>query len=163
MAPRGETMLRFAMILGALATTMATALAQAPVAPSAESAQSPLARGTYLMNSIVACGNCHTPQTPQGPVQGKELAGGTKFQEEFGLAYAPNITPDAETGIGRWTDQQIIAAIREGKRPDGTIIGPPMPIPLYRDVSDADVQAIVAYIRAVPSVVNKVPKSEYKM
>ncbi|MFL5041505.1 MAG: c-type cytochrome [Xanthobacteraceae bacterium] len=156
-------MLRFAMILGALATTMTTASAQAPVAPDAASAQSPLARGTYLMNSIVACGNCHTPQTPQGPVAGKELAGGTPFREGFGVAYAPNITTDPETGIGKWTDQQIITAIREGKRPDGTVIGPPMPIPLYRDMSDEDVQAIVAYIRAVPPVANKVAKSEYKI
>ena len=157
-------MLRFPMILGvALATAMGAASAQSPVAPSAASAQSPLARGTYLMNGIVACGNCHTPQTPQGPVAGKELAGGTPFREGFGVAYAPNITPDAETGIGKWTDEQIIAAIREGKRPDGTIIGAPMPIALYRDLSDEDVKAIVAYMRAVPPVANKVAKSEYKV
>src|SRR5215510_4471890 len=157
-------MLRFPMILGvALATAMGAASAQSPVAPSAASAQSPLARGTYLMNGIVACGNCHTPQTPQGPVPGKELAGGTPFREGFGVAYAPNITPDPETGIGKWTDEQIIAAIREGKRPDGTIIGAPMPIALYRDLSDEDVKAIVAYMRAVPPVANKVAKSEYKV
>jgi mono/diheme cytochrome c family protein len=157
-------MLRFPIMLGAaLAATMAAALAQSPVAPSTDSAQSPLARGTYLMNSIVACGNCHTPQTPQGPVPGKELAGGTPFREGFGTAYAPNITPDPETGIGKWTDRQLITAIREGTRPDGTVIGPPMPVPLYRDISDEDAQAIVAYMRAVPPVANKVPKSEYKV
>src|SRR5215510_12198324 len=143
-------MLRFSLIMGvALAGMIAGASAQSPVAPSAASAQSPLARGTYLMNGIVACGNCHTPQTPQGPVAGKELAGGTPFREGFGVAYAPNITPDAETGIGKWTDEQIIAAIREGKRPDGTIIGPPMPIVLYRGISDDDARAIVAYLRKV--------------
>jgi mono/diheme cytochrome c family protein len=128
------------------------------------SAQRPLDRGNYLMNSIVACGNCHTPQTPQGPAQGKELAGGTKFDEggPF-VSYASNITPDPETGIGKWTDRELIIAIREGKRPDGTTIGPPMPIPLYRSLSDEDVHAIVAYIRSVPPVVNKVPKSEYRI
>ena len=126
-------------------------------------AETPLERGKYLMSSIVACGNCHTQQTPQGPVPGKELAGGTRFEEGFGVAYAPNITPDAETGIGKWTDKQIITAIREGKRPDGRIIGPPMPIALYRDMSDEDVRAIVAYVRQVPPVANKVAKSEYKM
>jgi len=130
---------------------------------AAASAQTPLERGKYLMNSIVACGNCHTPQTPQGPVPGKELAGGTRFEEGFGVAYAPNITPDRATGIGKWSDGDIIRAIREGKRPDGTTIGPPMPIVLYRDMSDADVQAIVAYMRAAPPVVNKVAKSEYKV
>src|SRR5262245_17853245 len=142
----------------------ASALAMALIAgTAAASAQAPLERGKYLMNSIVACGNCHTPQTPQGPVAGREFAGGTKFQEPFGVSYAANITPDAETGIGKWTDQQIIVAIREGKRPDGTVIGPPMPIALYRGLSDEDAQAIVAYIRATPAVANKVAKSEYKV
>jgi hypothetical protein len=64
-------------------------------------------------------------------------------------ANAPNITPDKETGIGNWTDKQIIDSIREGKRPDGSIIGPPMLIGLYRGFSDRDVKAIVAYLRTV--------------
>jgi cytochrome c553 len=126
-------------------------------------AQTPIERGTYLMQSIVACGNCHTQNTPQGPRPGMELAGGTKFDEPFGVAYASNITPDPETGIGKWTDEQLILAIREGKRPDGSLIGPPMPIPLYRGLADADVKAIVAYLRAAKPVENKVPKSEYKV
>jgi mono/diheme cytochrome c family protein len=126
-------------------------------------AQTPIERGTYLMQSIVACGNCHTQNTPQGPRPGMELAGGTKFDEPFGVAYASNITPDPETGIGKWTDEQLILAIREGKRPDGSLIGPPMPIPLYRGLSEPDVRAIVAYLRAAKPVANKVPKSEYKV
>ena len=140
----------------------AFALAAAVFATTA-AAQTPLERGTYLMRGIVACGNCHTQNTPQGPMPGMELAGGTKFEEGFGIAYASNITPDPETGIGKWTDAQIITAIREGKRPDGSIIGPPMPSSLYRDVSDDDVKAIVAYLRTVKPVVNKVPKPEYKV
>jgi len=131
------------------------------VAAGSASAQGSLDRGTYLMSSIVACGNCHTPRTPQGP--GKELSGGTRFEEGFGVAYAPNITPDPDTGIGKWTNQELITAIREGKRPDGSTIGPPMPIALYRAMSDDDVRAIVAYVRAVPPVANKVEKSAYKM
>jgi cytochrome c553 len=126
-------------------------------------AQTPLERGTYLMSSIVACGNCHTQNTPQGPRPGMELAGGTKFDEPFGVAYASNITPEPETGIGKWTDEQLILAIREGKRPDGSLIGPPMPIPLYRGLADDDVKAIVAYLRAAKPVSNKVAKSEYKI
>jgi mono/diheme cytochrome c family protein len=78
-------------------------------------------------------------------------------------ANAPNITPDKETGIGDWSDAQIIVAIREGKRPDGSIIGPPMPIILYRDLSDRDVRAIVAYLRQVAPVRNEIPKSTYRM
>lgn len=126
-------------------------------------AETPLKRGKYLMQTIVACGNCHTPQTPLGPQRGRELAGGTPFEEGFGTAYAPNITPHRTTGIGKWTDAQIIRAIREGKRPDGSIIGPPMPIALYRGMSDADARAIVAYLRRVKPVANKVPKSKYKV
>lgn len=131
------------------------------------SGETVLERGTYLMRSIVACGNCHTPQAPQGPVPGMELAGGSKdgfrIEEPGFIAYPANITPDKETGIGNWTDQQIITAIREGRRPDGSIIGPPMPIGLYRGVSDRDVKAIVAYLRTVKPVTNKVPKSVYKI
>jgi mono/diheme cytochrome c family protein len=124
-------------------------------------AETPLERGTYLMSSIVACGNCHTPQTPDGPAPGMELAGGLRFDEGFGTAFAPNITPDFETGVGKWSDAQIVAAIREGRRPDGTIIGPPMPILLYRGLSDDDVKAIVAYLRSVKRVANKVARSNY--
>lgn len=125
--------------------------------------ETPLERGKYLMNTIVACGNCHTPQGPNGPEPGKELAGGTPIEEGFGKAFTANITQDKETGIGKWTDAQIITAIREGRRPDGTIIGPPMPIALYRGLSDADVKAIVVYLRTVKPVSNKVAKSEYKV
>ena len=139
------------------ASICAAALAVAP----ATAEESPLERGTYLMRSVVACGNCHTPQGPDGPVAGMELAGGTLFELPGMTAYAANITPDDETGIGSWTDEQIIAAIREGKRPDGTTIGPPMPIGMYREMSDNDVRAIVAYLRAVPPVKNEVPASRY--
>lgn len=126
-------------------------------------AESRLERGRYLMQSIVACGNCHTPQGPNGPLPGMELAGGLKIEDKPFTAYASNITMDKETGIGKWTDAQIIAAIREGKRPDGSIIGPPMPIALYRGISDDDVKAIVAYLRAAKPVKNKVAKSEYRI
>jgi len=120
-----------------------------------------LERGRYLMNSIVACGNCHTPQTPEGPVPGRELTGQLVIKTEAFTAYAPNITPDVETGIGSWSDAQIITAIRNGRRPDGTIIGPPMPFEFYRDMSDNDVRAIVAYLRSVPAVKNTVPRSAF--
>lgn len=125
-------------------------------------AQTPLERGTALMQGIVACGNCHTPQTPTGPDNTNELAGGPPIVEPGAFkAFAPNITPDKETGIGGWSDAEIITAVREGRRPDGSIIGPPMPFHFYRTVSDADMAAIVAYLRSVPAVRRKSPKSEY--
>lgn len=124
-------------------------------------AETMLERGEYLMKSVVACGNCHTPQSPAGPEPGKELSGQLVLKVPEFTAYAPNITPDKETGIGSWTDAQIIAAIREGKRPDGSTIGPPMPFEVYKDISDRDARAIVAYLRSVPAVKNKMPASDY--
>lgn len=102
-------------------------------------AETDLERGRYLMNGVVACGNCHTPQTPDGPNNALELAGGFPIvMPGVFTAYAPNITPDVETGLGGWSDEDIIRAIREGVRPDGSIIGPPMPIEVYRGLSDRD-------------------------
>lgn len=123
-----------------------------------------LERGAYLMHSIVACGNCHTPKGPDGhALVDQELSGGLVIDAPVFHSVAPNITPDKETGIGNWTDAQIINAIRNGKRPDGTTIGPPMPIDFYRTISDTDVRAIVAYLRSVKPIHHAVPKSEYKI
>ncbi len=123
-----------------------------------------LERGNYLLNGIVACGNCHTPKGPDGKaIPGQDLAGGTVIEVPVFRAVAPNITPDRETGIGSWTDAQIITSIREGKRPDGSIIGPPMPIEMYRDLSDSDAKALVAALRAAKPVANKTEKSTYKI
>lgn len=122
-----------------------------------------LERGDYLMNTIVACGNCHTPMGPDGAVADRELAGRLLEDGDPWTAYAPNITPDVATGIGGWTDAEIVRAIREGVRPDGSIIGPPMPIALYRGLSDEDAAALVAYIRAMPAVENAVPDSTYRI
>lgn len=127
-------------------------------------AETLLERGTYLMKSIVACGNCHTPKTAKGlPDQTREFAGFLVNDVKPMKAYAPNITQDKETGIGSWTDAQIISAIREGKRPDGSLIGPPMPIHLYSKISDRDVKALVAYMRQVKPIRLKSPKSIYRI
>lgn len=122
-----------------------------------------LARGRYLVEVTGACGNCHTPMGPQGPIAGRHLAGGTVFDEPPFRAVAPNITTDPETGIGRWSDAEIARAIREGKRPDGSIIGPPMPIELYRGLSDGDLAAMVAYLRTVEPVRHATERSVYRI
>lgn len=134
------------------------------MACSGESDQeSLLARGEYLMNGVVACGNCHTPRNADATAKDESrLAGGFLMEDPGFTAYAPNITQDHETGIGSWSDEEIILAIREGVRKDGTIIGPPMPFPSYREISDSDAQAIVAYLRTVAPVRNSVPRSVYK-
>jgi mono/diheme cytochrome c family protein len=123
-----------------------------------------VARGDYLVNGIVACGNCHTPRgADTNLIADMHLAGALQVERAEFTAYAPNITQDHETGIGAWSDEEIIKAIRDGIRRDGTIIGPPMPIRSYSEMSDSDVRAIVAYLRTVAAVPNSVPRSVYNI
>lgn len=127
-------------------------------------AQSPVERGRYLVEAIGSCGNCHTTRGPDGPIAGMTLAGNNVIEDGPAFrAVSANITQDRETGIGAWTDRQIATAIREGIRPDGSVIGPPMPIARYRCMADDDVAAIVAYLRTVPPVSNRAEKSIYRM
>jgi mono/diheme cytochrome c family protein len=119
----------------------------------AEVSPAVMERGRYLVETAAFCGVCHTARGTDGrPMPGMELAGGRILAERGFRAAVPNITPDPETGIGRWSDAEIAAAIRDGRRPDGTLIGPPMPVELYRGLSDHDLVAMVAYLRAVPPV-----------
>ncbi len=127
-------------------------------------ADTPVERGAYLVNSIAGCGNCHTPKDAAGnAVPGMELGGGYAFEEPFGRSVSQNITPDPETGIGKWTDAQLITALRDGKRPDNRTLGPPMPFFFYRGISDDDAAAIIAYIRSVKPIHNAVEKSQFKI
>ncbi len=113
-------------------------------------------RGRYLA-TIGICDSCHTRQDAQGAVlKGMELAGGHRV----GGLLSSNITPDEDTGIGAWTDQQIIDAIRNGKRANGETVRPPMGVYFYRNISDLDMAAIVAYLRSVPAVRNRVERLE---
>jgi mono/diheme cytochrome c family protein len=121
-------------------------------------------RGKYLVETIAGCGNCHTPVGPKGPVMARRYSGGPPLVTAHYKAFATNITPDKETGIGKWSDAQIVRAIREGVRPDGSIIRPPMPFEFYRKLSDRDVSAIVVYLRRVKPVrAPATPKPEYKI
>ena len=139
-------------------------LACAAASPAAAQAPGSVERGKVLMDGIVACGNCHVARGPQGqPLFDKGLSGGMVFDEKPFRAVASNITPDKDTGIGNWTDAQLARAIREGVRPDGSLIGPPMPMAFYRHLGDSDLAAIVAWLRAQPPVANKLEKSVYRM
>src|SRR4051812_2543557 len=94
------------------AMTMIAAIA---LPAGAMAANAWLERGAYLMNSVVACGNCHTPKGPDGKaITRQELSGGFVIESPVFRTVAPNITPDPETGIGNWTDQQLVNAIRNG-------------------------------------------------
>ncbi len=123
--------------------------------------ETPLERGEYLVRGPMGCGNCHTPLGPDGPVAGQELAGRLVEKTADFTAIAPNITPASR--VAQWSDAELGKAIREGIRPDGTIIGPPMPFTFYRDLSDNDVAAVVAFLRTIPAAQNDPGKSQYKM
>ncbi|UWQ17516.1 cytochrome c [Jannaschia sp. M317] len=120
-----------------------------------------LERGTYLVEGPAACGNCHTPKGPDGPVPGMFLAGMLVEKNDAFTAIAANITPGSR--VADWSDADLVRAIREGIRPDGSVIGPPMPIGLYRGLSDDDVMSIVMYLRQVPAVDNDAGMSVYNI
>ncbi len=142
-----------ALVFGAVATRA-----------TAQDQQALVARGQYLVNGPAACGNCHTPKNAdKSPRTDMFLAGGEKFESPVFTAYSRNLTPDKETGIGTWTDDQVIRAIREGVTKEGETLGPPMPIRTYHNMSDTDVRSIVAYLRTVKPIHNEVPESKYKI
>jgi mono/diheme cytochrome c family protein len=118
-------------------------------------------RGDYLVNSIAGCGNCHTPFGPQGLDMSKALGGRLVEESEAYTAIAPNITPAGP--VKDWTDEQLMKAIREGIRPDGSVIGPPMPFEVYHGISDDDVASIVMYLRTIPAVENDPGTSTYNI
>jgi mono/diheme cytochrome c family protein len=131
---------------------------------SAANAQSDLIkRGDYLVNTIMTCGNCHTPKGPPAVIAGKDFSGGLTWDEPPFKVTAPNITPDKDTGIGAWSDAEIKILMRTGKRPNGVQIAEIMPTAFYGIVTDNDMDAIVAYLRTLKPVANKVADPIYKM
>ena len=138
-------------------------------ARAAEKVESPTERGAYLVETIMACGNCHTPRDGDGkPIAGKALSGGTTFNTPAFVATAPNITPDRETGIGSWSDAEIKRALVEGSRPDhgrlaGVQLAAIMPANFYKALLPDDLDAIIAYLRSVTPVRNEVPDPVYKV
>jgi mono/diheme cytochrome c family protein len=126
-------------------------------------AETLLERGAYLVNGIGNCGNCHSPQQPDGTLSGPALSGGKALLAPGVIAYPPNLTPDPETGLGGWTEEQIVTALREGHTPAGDVLRPPMPIAFYRGVSDRDARAIAVYLRSLASVKSETLPSEYSI
>ncbi len=122
-------------------------------------AQEAAKRGEYLA-SIMDCGGCHTPGIFLGkPDMGRFLGGSeVGFQiPGLGIFYPPNLTPDPETGLGRWSEADIIRAVRTGVRPDGRQLAPVMPYHSYGKLTDADAKALAGYLRSLKPVKNKVP------
>ncbi len=117
-----------------------------------------LARGEYLVRSVAACGACHTTRT-SGRIADPELpdrllAGGNVLEtiSPKMRVWVPNVTSDPDTGVGRWSDDQLMRAIRDGVDARGELLSPLMPFGAYRHLSDDDVRAVVAYLRSVPKV-----------
>src|SRR6266404_1349953 len=137
-------------------------------ASSRATAESAVERGNYLVNTIMACGNCHTPRDGEGKlIADRALSGGLSFVTPAFDATAPNITPDAETGIGSWSDAEIRRALVEGVRPDhGRLAGVPlaaiMPANFYKALLPGDLDAVVAYLRTVKMIRNEAPYPVYK-
>jgi len=115
-------------------------------------------RGYYLVR-IMDCTGCHTPGALTGRPDTDRLLAGSDvgFGTPAGILYPPNLTPDPETGLGRWTDAQIARAIRQGVRPDGRALVPVMPWPSYSALTETDVAAVVAYLRTLRPVRNQAP------
>ena len=170
----------FAMAAFGVKASEAPALAQTAAAKAAQ-----VKRGQYLVNAM-GCNDCHTPMkmgangpeydtarylsghqeteklppapAPSGPWIVSVSGSGTAWSGPWGVSYTQNITPDAETGIGNYTEAQFVMTIREGKKQGrGREILPPMPWPAFKNLSDTDLKAIYAFLRTVKPIKNKVP------
>ena len=154
----------------------------AAVAPAAK-----LARGKYMV-TVCGCNDCHTPlkmgdagpepdmsrmlsghpetlvmppapRLPPGPWNISGAVTNTAWAGPWGVSFTANLTPDKETGLGEWTARTFMDTIRTGRHQGrGRVILPPMPIPMYKNLTDEDLQAIFAYLQSIPAVKNKVPE-----
>jgi mono/diheme cytochrome c family protein len=112
---------------------------------AAQASQQELVRGRYVFGAAGGCG-CHTVK--EQPAN----SGGRRYDGPFGTVYSSNITPDRQTGIGTWTDEQIITAIRAGRRPNGERLLPVHPYPVFNGMAAEDLKALVTFLRSVPPV-----------
>lgn len=186
MRTRYVTPLLAATAAGALvaAAWLSPATAQAA---EPKAAQAQVERGRYLVNTS-GCHDCHTPfkmgakgpepdmsralsghpeqlvmpevpKLPDGPWLGVSSATNTAHAGPWGVSFTANLTPDRETGLGDWSERDFVQTIRTGRHLGrGRQILPPMPIPVYSQMKDADLRAIYAYLRTVPAVKNRVPE-----
>ncbi len=127
-------------------------------------AQTQVERGRYLVEGVLTCGNCHSPRGPGGTIDPTKLySGGPQTWDEPTFAVkGSNITPDPDSGIGKWSADDIKTALREGVRPSGEPLAPIMPYGFYKVFTTSDLDAVVAYLRSVPAVSNKVQAPVYK-
>jgi len=115
-------------------------------------------RGRYLV-TVSGCNDCHTPGYLYGQPDMNRMLSGSEigWPGPWGLAFAANLTPDEETGLGKWSDEEVLAAIQNGQRPDGRMLAPIMPYMNFMNLTDEDAKAIVAYLRSIPAVKHEEP------
>jgi mono/diheme cytochrome c family protein len=157
------------VISGVLYLRLAYPKFRVAAAETIEPTEERVARGKYLAESVLNCYGCHSvrdygfysgPTRPETQGQGAEC-----FDEKVGFpgkVCAQNITPALETGLGAWTDGEIIRAIREGVSRDGRALFPMMPYKMLRQLSDEDAQAVVAYLRQIPPIEKQTPEGYVK-
>jgi mono/diheme cytochrome c family protein len=138
-------------------------IAAAMAVTGAAVAQPAVERGSYLMNTIMTCANCHSPKGPPAATAGKDYSGGLSWDEPPFKVTAPNITADKDTGIGNWTDAQIKTMLLTGKNPNGVQEAEVMPSAFYPILTSGDLDGIVAYLRTLKPVKNKVADPVYKI
>ncbi len=176
-----RNLLRPFVAAAALAASAALALA----APAPDAAK--VERGRYLV-TLGSCNDCHTPwkmgpngpepdqsrllsghpqdlvmppvpALPPGPWLGLSAATNTAWAGPWGVSFTANLTPDPETGLGRWTEQQFIDTLRSGRRMGrGRELLPPMPWPSLAPATDEDLKAIFAYLQSLPAIKNQRPE-----
>src|ERR1043165_1427501 len=120
-----------------------------------------IARGKHLVFSSAHCVNCHNNNNPDSLIalgQDVPLSGGVLFDVGIAKIYSKNITPDKETGVGRYTDEEIARVLRYGVHPDG---GPVLDFMPFHNTSDEDLTAIISYLRAQKPVRNVIPENSY--
>ena len=148
--------------LGAFAATLAGCTqpsATAQTAAPAPAASDVVARGRYL-TTIMDCAGCHDTGALAGQRTSPGALAGADHGFEVGptgVFYPPNLTPHPEAGLGRWSEQQIVAALRTGVRPDGRVLSPVMPWPNYAALTDADAAAVAAYLKSLPASDHRAP------
>lgn len=134
------------------------------MALASAAAETPLERGRYLVDAVMACDGCHTPRPGGNFNMERRFSGGSQVWDEHAYTVrGSNISSDRETGIGSWSADDLKRLLREGVRPTGVKVAPQMPFVFYQILTPGDLDAVVTYIRSAAPVKNQVPAPVYKI